>query len=103
MKIVIIGFFSVAGGPLGGRGPGASAPCAPLLIRPWVGLIHESFEDCDSPSQQILEIVTEEMDKVSLLKILRQNQSKPITRCILHAAKSAKREKRHRERISSKV
>ena len=34
LKIVIIVFFSVAGGPLEEGGPGASAPCAPLLIRP---------------------------------------------------------------------
>ena len=36
-KIIL---FSVAGGPLDWGGPGASAPSAPLLIRPWMYASH---------------------------------------------------------------
>ena len=43
--------------------------------------------------------VTEELDKVASLKITRRRPSKPITKFLSPAAKSAKRERRRRERI----
>ena len=53
----------------------------------------------DGFTQQIQDIVTEELDKVAPLKITRRRPSKPITKFLSPAAKSAKRERRRRERI----
>ena len=52
----------------------------------------------DGFAQQIQDIVTEELDKVAPLKITRRRPSKPITKFLSPAAKSAKRERRRRER-----
>ena len=53
----------------------------------------------DGFAQQIQDIVTEELDKVAPLKTTRRRPSKPITKFLSPAAKSAKRERRRRERI----
>jgi len=53
----------------------------------------------DGFTQQIQEIVTEELDKVAPLRTTRRRPSKPITKFLSPAAKSAKRERRRRERI----
>ena len=55
-------------------------------------------ETADGFAQQICDVVTQELDRVAPLKTSRRRPSKPITKFLSLAAKSAKRERRRLER-----
>ena len=61
-------------------------------------LFTNSSETAEGFAQQICEVVTQELDRVAPLKISRRRPSKPITKFLSPAAKSAKRERRRLER-----
>ena len=55
-------------------------------------------ETADGFAQQICDVVTQELDRVAPLKTSRRRPSKPITKFLSPAAKSAKRKRRRLER-----